>query len=98
MPLALELLHRYENTDLSTSNEALTLKLTDVYPSGAGPHEQVVAFLEEAVRAAGGQGFNWPRCPIATTMLALDTTVRRILGQVLSDLCEVVHLYDATTC
>ena len=94
LPLALELLHRYENTDLSTSNEALTLKLADVYPPGGGPHEQVVAFLEEAVRAAGGQGFQLAEVPIATTMLALDTTVRRILGQVLSDLCEVVHLYD----
>jgi len=27
-------------------------------------------------------------------MLAIDTTVRRILGQVLSDLCEVAYLYD----
>ncbi|MCK7576844.1 MAG: virulence factor SrfB [Chromatiales bacterium] len=60
----------------------------------AGPHEQVVAFLEEAVRAAGGQGFKLAEVAFSTTMLALDTTVRRILGQVLSDLCEVVHLYD----
>lgn len=94
LPLALELLHRYENADLSTSNEAVTLKLADVYPSGSGPHEQVVAFLEDAVREAGGREFRLAEVPFATTMLALDTTVRRILGQVLSDLCEVVHLYD----
>ena len=94
LPLALELLHRYENTDLSAGNEAVTLKLVDVYPPGAGPHEQVVAFLEEAVRIDGGQGFRLADVAFATTMLALDTTVRRILGQVLSDLCEVVYLYD----
>lgn len=94
LPLALALLHRYENADLSTGNEAVTLRLADVYPSGGGPHEQVVAFLEEAVRVAGGQGFKLSEVAFSTTMLALDTTARRILGQVLSDLCEVVHLYD----
>ena len=94
LPLALELLHRYENADLSAGNEAVTLRLADIYPPGAGPHEQVVAFLEEVVRADGGQGFKLADVTFATTMLALDTTVRRILGQVLSDLCEVVYLYD----
>ena len=94
MPLALELLHRYENTDLSLGNEAVTLRVADVYPAGRGPHEQVVSFLEEAVRLAGGQNFKLADVAFATTMLALDTTVRRILGQVLSDLCEVVHLYN----
>jgi hypothetical protein len=94
LPLALALLHRYENADLSAGNEAVTLRLADVYPTGGGPHEQVVAFLEDAVRAAGGQGFKLAEVAFSTTMLALDTTVRRILGQVLSDLCEVVHLYD----
>ena len=94
LPLALALLHRYENADLSTGNEAVTLRLAEIYPTGSGPHEQVVAFLEEAVRAAGGQGFKLAEVAFSTTMLALDTTVRRILGQVLSDLCEVVHLYD----
>jgi hypothetical protein len=94
LPLALELLHRYENADLSAGNEAVTLRLADVYPAGAGPHEQVAAFLEEAVRAGGGQGFKLAEVAFSTTMLALDTTVRRILGQVLSDLCEVVYLYD----
>ena len=93
LPLALELLHRYETADLSAGNEAVTLRLADVYPVG-GPHEQVVAFLEDAVRGAGGRDFKLAEVPFATTMLALDTTVRRILGQVLSDLCEVVHLYD----
>lgn len=94
LPLALELLHRYENADPSGGNEALTLTLADVYPPGAGPHAQVTAFLEEAVRAAGGQNFSLATVAFATTTLAVDTTVRRILGQVLSDLCEVVHLYD----
>ncbi|HOB60811.1 MAG TPA: virulence factor SrfB [Candidatus Competibacteraceae bacterium] len=94
LPLALELLHRYETTDLSAGNEAVTLRLADVYPAGSGPHEQVTAFLEEAVHAAGGQGFKLAEVAFSTTMLALDTTVRRILGQVLSDLCEVVYLYD----
>lgn len=94
LPLALALLHRYENADLSAGNEAVTLRLADVYSSGGGPHEQVVAFLEDAVRVVGGQGFKLSDIAFSTTMLALDTTVRRILGQVLSDLCEVVHLYD----
>ncbi len=94
LPLALDLLHRYENTDLSAGNEAVTLKLADVYPPGSGPHEQVTAFLEDAARAAGAQEFKLAEVAFSTTMLALDTTVRRILGQVLSDLCEVVYLYD----
>lgn len=94
LPLALELLHHYENTDLSVGNEAVTLRLADVYPAGSGPHEQVVRFLEDAVRAAGGQNFKLADVAFNATMLALDTTVRRILGQVLSDLCEVVYLYD----
>ncbi len=94
LPLALAMLQRYENADLSAGNEAVTLKLADVYPLDAGPHEQVTAFLEEAVRTAGGQGFALADVAFSTTMLAIDTTVRRILGQVLSDLCEVAYLYD----
>ncbi len=94
LPLALALMQRYENTDLSLGNEAVTLRLADVYPAGGGPHAQVVAFVEDAVRSAGGSHFKLAEVAFSTTMLALDTTVRRILGQVLSDLCEVVHLYD----
>ena len=94
LPLALAMLQRYENADLSTGNEAITLKLADVYPSDTQPHKQVVAFLEDAVHAAGGQGFTLAEVAFSTTMLAIDTTVRRILGQVLSDLCEVAYLYD----
>jgi hypothetical protein len=94
LPLALALLHRYENADLSAGNEAITLRLADAYPPGSGPHEQVTAFLEEAVRAAGGQNFKLTEAVVSTTLQALDATVRRIIGQVLSDLCEVAYLYD----
>jgi len=94
LPLALAMLQRYENADLTTGNEAITFKLADVYPPNASPHEQVTAFLEDAVRMAGGQGFKLADVAFSTTMLAIDTTVRRIIGQVLSDLCEVAHLYD----
>lgn len=94
LPLALAMLQHYENADLSSGNAALTLRLADVYPAAAAPHEEVTAFIEEAVHAAGGNGFRLADVVFSTTMLALDTTVRRILGQVLSDLCEVAYLYD----
>ena len=94
LPLALALLHRYEGADLSAGNEAVSLGLAEVYPAGDGPNPQVTRFLEEAVQAAGGQGFKLAEVAFSTTLQAVDATVRRILGQVLSDLCEVVYLYD----
>lgn len=94
LPLALAMLQRYENTDLSAGNEAINLRLSEVYPKDAAPQAEVLAFIDDAVRGAGGQSFFLDEVVFSTTMLAIDTTVRRILGQVLSDLCEVAHLYD----
>ncbi|NJN48251.1 MAG: hypothetical protein HC808_19200 [Candidatus Competibacteraceae bacterium] len=94
LPLALRLLHRYENADLKLGNEAITLRFADVFDQRTQPHEQVVAYLEDAVRAAGGHDFRLAELPFETTLTAIDTTVRRTIGQVLGDLCEVIYLYD----
>lgn len=94
LPLALAMLQRYENTDLSAGNEVIHLRFSDVYPNNAAPQPEVIAFIDDAVRSAGGNGFFLDEVVFSSTMLAIDSTVRRILGQVLSDLCEVAHLYD----
>lgn len=94
LPLALAMLQRYENADLSIGNEAIHLRLSDVYSQVTAPQPEVIAFIDAAVHSAGGNGFSLDEVVFSSTMLAIDTTVRRILGQVLSDLCEVAHLYD----
>ncbi|MEE4379617.1 MAG: virulence factor SrfB [Candidatus Competibacteraceae bacterium] len=94
LPLALRLLHRYEVADLKLGNEAITLRFADVFDQRTQPHAQVIAYVEDAARAAGGQGFRLAELPFETTLMAIDTTVRRTLGQVLGDLCEVIYLYD----
>jgi hypothetical protein len=94
LPLALRLLHRYEAADLKLGNEAITLRFADVFDARTWPHEQVIGYVQEAVRAAGGHDFQLAETPFETTLIAVDTTVRRTIGQVLSDLCEVIYLYD----
>ncbi|MCP5424400.1 MAG: virulence factor SrfB [Gammaproteobacteria bacterium] len=94
LPLALRLLHRYEVADLKLGNEAITLRFADVFDARTWPHEQVIAYIQDAVRAAGGPDFQLAEVSFETTLIAIDTTVRRTIGQVLSDLCEVIYLYD----
>jgi hypothetical protein len=94
LPLALRMMHRYENADLTTGNEAIALRFADVFDHRTQPHEKVIAYLEDAVHRAGGRSFKLADMSFITNTLAVDTTVRRTIGQVLSDLCEVIHLYE----
>jgi len=94
LPLALRMMHRYEAADPTAGNEAIALRFADVFDPRMWPHEKVIAYLEEAVRAAGGHDFRLDKVSFETNTLAVDTTVRRTIGQVLSDLCEVIYLYD----
>jgi hypothetical protein len=73
---------------------SVTLKLADVYPSGRGRTNRWWRFWKKRCARPAVRDFKLADVAFATTMLALDTTVRRILGQVLSDLCEVAYLYD----
>jgi hypothetical protein len=94
LPLALRMMHRYEAADLTTGNAALTLRFADVFGQQDWSRARVLAYLEDTIRAAGGRNFRLENVDFTTTMLAIDTTVRRTIGQVLSDLCEVIYLCD----
>lgn len=60
------------------------------------PQERVVTAVEEAVRRAAPQaeGFRLMDVELRVIPSAIETTIKAILGPSLTDLCELVHLYD----
>ena len=94
VPIGLGLLADYEKTDIRRPVTVTTRPLGDYLGTENHPSSEVVAYFEQAVRRAGAPEFRLLDVPIHSNPLAVDRAVRRVIGQVLADLCEVVHLYD----
>ena len=96
MPIALDLMHFYEDVDLRRQNPIYARKLGDIFEeaSAAAPSAQVIEFVENAAREAGGRDFKLLEVEIRTTAEAVDNIIRRDIGQMLGQLCEIVSLYD----
>jgi hypothetical protein len=87
-------MHLYEQSDLTSGDRPVRLTFAEVFDNGNAPAARVIAYVEEAVRRNGGREFRLDQVLFETTIMAIDTTVRRTIGQVLSDLCEVIAQYN----
>lgn len=94
LPLALRLLKRYEETDLRRGNPSFGGRLAEFLPPGQTPPPDVLGYLEAAAHEAGARDFRLLEANLRVHASELDVTVRRVLGNPLADLCELVHLYD----
>lgn len=67
------------------------------YPAGPQPDPapEVIGYLEEAVeKARPGSGFRLMETPVVMDPPAIERSIQEVMGRILSDLCEIVHLYD----
>ena len=94
LPLALRLLEQYEATDLRRGAPSFGGKLGDFFPPGQGPHHNVLDYVESSAREAGARDFHLLESSLRVNASEIDLTIRRVLGNALADLCELVHLYD----
>ena len=101
-PAATGMLERYEETDLRAEN-AQELPLASFFQPEHGPvsgslpeypSRTLIAHIEEAVQRETGRPFRLMDVPIRIDPHALDRTIRASLGQILANLCEIVHAYN----
>ncbi len=97
VPVGLAILKQYEQADLHTGNASFTSTLREMLGDTILPdeHSHVFAYVEEPLRALGkGEPFSLLDFSLSINLHDVDTTVRQNLGQILTNLGEVIHMYD----
>lgn len=65
------------------------------FDKAPAPSREVVAYVEKAVkRAAPGSAFSLMDVAVTMSPAAMESTILATMQRILSDLCEVVRLYD----
>jgi hypothetical protein len=94
-PIALEFMRAAETYDPTSGVVAAEPRpYESFFPEGAKPSEEVVTFVNEAVRKRGAKGFDLKATVFPVDLPGLDKTVRAEMGRVLAPLAEIVHAYD----
>ncbi len=94
-PIALEFLRAAETYDPSSG--VLTAEprgYDSFFPGGAKPSQEVVTFVNDAVRKRGAKDFDLKTTEFPIDLVELDKTVRAEMARVLAPLAEIVHAYD----
>ncbi len=94
IPLALHIVHLYESYEPLQGSQAYSFKINDVIQSDSHISTEVIAYVDSAAHEAGGADFCLMDVAFHIDMASVDNTVRRLIGQILGDFCEVIHLYD----
>jgi hypothetical protein len=94
-PVALEFLHAAESYDPTSGVLTAEPRSYDsFFPNGAKPSQEVVTFVNDAVRKRGARDFDLKATEFPIDLVELDKTVRAEMGRVLAPLAEIVHAYD----
>ncbi len=101
LPIALEILKTYEERDLhifspqelADGAAAIVKPVRDFFGPGALPDPRIFAYLEAPLRRAGWTDFSLGDLVLNIDLHAVDERVRKILGHILTDLGEIIHLY-----
>ena len=93
-PVAIRLLHEYEGWNPMTAAPPETRPFAWFFTGGAAPGAAIEEYLAGRVRAAGVRDFSLAEVPVAIDLEGIDEAVEHTLGQVLSNLCEVIHAFD----
>jgi len=94
VPAGLAILHAAEQAPIGATGPLLARALLAPDDAGIVPTERVVRFFEERAQAHGARGFKLAEVEIAASGEQVENAVRGVLGQILADLSEVIHLYD----
>jgi hypothetical protein len=91
--IGLGLLRLYEETDPHRPTAPLVRRIGDIVAAGQ-PGNDATAYLDEAARRAGAQDFRLLGMELKIDFQGIDRTISSEVGRILSNLCEIVHLYD----
>lgn len=93
-PIALALLGVYESADPSRPPPPQKRSIRDLLAGSPLPSDQILAYAEQPIRDAGLRDFSLLDAEITVNVAAIERTVATELGRLLTDFCEIVHLYD----
>ncbi|WP_372423384.1 virulence factor SrfB [Salinarimonas chemoclinalis] len=94
-PVALGLLHAYEQAGADAYETVETRLLVDFLPDGGeGPPDAIRGFVEDAARAAGGDGFDILSVPVSLAFGAMRAAITAELDKVFDNIAEAVHHFD----
>lgn len=97
MPVGLGILEAYEKANLESGSASFTCKMGDFFKARGLPSQKVIAYVEkpmqEALVKVGEKPIKLLDFELTLNLHEVDRTVRQTVGQILADLCEVVHLY-----
>lgn len=91
--VALRMLGQYERHDLRQGARTDTLSFADCFPPGTQPPEAILDFFDEPVRRAGS-GLSIRDVSFPVNLAEVDRTVASVIEEALTDLSEIIHLYD----
>ncbi|MBV8507443.1 MAG: virulence factor SrfB, partial [Alphaproteobacteria bacterium] len=78
--------------DLLRGDLVTARKLEEFFPGGL-PSARLRNYVEQAAAKGGARGFSLAEMNFEIRLSALDETVRRVVGQIITDLTEIIHLY-----
>ena len=94
-PIALEFMRAAETYDPTSGVLTAEPRTYDsFFPSGFKPSQEVVTFVNDAVRKRGAKDFDLKATEFPIDLVELDKTVRAEMARVLAPLAEIVHAYD----
>lgn len=93
-PAALALLEAYEKTDFRCPAEPVVIPLMQTIPADREPRREVIDYLEDAARRAGGRDFTLASVDLHMDADTMSGIIQGVVKQILLDLCDVVRAYD----
>ena len=95
-PVGIAMLHSYEQSD-RPQGEMWRRPIGSFFPAELRPRERVLDYVGKAVArhaAPGAPAFDVLAVEVGCDWSVIDQAARSVLGEILSDLSEVVHAYD----
>lgn len=94
VPVALRILGLYEYYDPIQGSANYQLGFDDIFESENRPLVNVVDYICRAVADhGGGADFDVTKVEFDVSLSAVDNSVRRTIGPMISDMCELIHCF-----
>jgi hypothetical protein len=94
VPIALAMLRAHENARPFSEDPPYERSFADFFTAETRAPARVLAYLLDAAEDEGAADFALDAVAFEINMEALANTVGQVMGEILGDLCEVVHALD----